>query len=122
MKIVLQLFYELILIALVGFTLAVGSGSLIAGRVGEAVLSYQTESDAQYEDESYNGGYYYYGDTNYFTEVTQEELLSEYEVRISPKLVGEIYILGAAVVLIAILVPSYMIMRLNPKQILLEQN
>ena len=121
-KIVLQLFYELILIALVGFTLAVGSGSLIAGRVGEAVLSYQTESDAQYEDESYNGGYYYYGDTNYFTEVTQEELLSEYEVRISPKLVGEIYILGAAVVLIAILVPSYMIMRLNPKQILLEQN
>ena len=120
-KVVLQLFYELILIALVGFTLAVLSGSLIAGKVGDTVLSYQTESDAQYEDTN-NGGYYYYGDTNYFTEVTQEELLSEYEVRVSPKLIGEIYILGAAVVLIAILIPSYMIMRLNPKQILLEQN
>ncbi len=120
-KIVLQLFLELILIALVGFTLAVASGSLIAGRVGEAVLSYQVDSDAQYAEEG-NPGYYYYGDTNYFTEVTQEELLSEYEVSISPKLVGEIYILGAGVVLIAILIPSVMIMRLNPKQILLEQN
>ena len=30
--------------------------------------------------------------------------------------------LGTGVVLIAIIIPSFMIMRLNPKQILLEQN
>ena len=41
---------------------------------------------------------------------------------VSPALILEIYLLGTAVVLIAIVIPSFMIMRLNPKQILLEQN
>ncbi len=120
-KVVLQLFLELILIALVGFTLAVGSGSLLAGKVGDMVLDYQTTSDAQYEDNSDNG-YYWSSDASYFTEVSQDELLSQYHVSVSPKLIGEIYLLGSAVVLIAIVIPSFMIMRLNPKQILLEQN
>ena len=65
---------------------------------------------------------YWAGDGNYFTEVSQEQLLSEYHVRVSPKLIAEIYILGTGVVLLAIVIPSFMIMRLNPKQILLEQN
>ncbi|MBQ6490207.1 MAG: ABC transporter permease [Solobacterium sp.] len=120
-KVVLQLFLELILIALIGFTLAVGSGSLLAGKVGDMVLDYQTTSDAQYEDNS-DSGYYWSSDANYFTEVSQDELLSQYHVSVSPKLIGEIYLLGSAVVLIAIVIPSFMIMRLNPKQILLEQN
>lgn len=120
-KIILQLFMELIIIALLGFTLAVGSGSLMAERVGEVVLDYQQNTEAQYEDE-YNGGYYYWGDEDYFTQITQDDLLSQYRVTISPGLIGIIYLLGSAVVLVAIVVPSFMIMRLNPKQILLEQN
>ena len=98
-----------------------GSGSLLAGKVGDMVLDYQTTSDAQYEDNSDNG-YYWSSDASYFTEVSQDELLSQYHVSVSPKLIGEIYLLGSAVVLIAIVIPSFMIMRLNPKQILLEQN
>lgn len=121
-KVIVQLFVELFLIALLGFTLAVGSGSLMAGSVGKAVLDYQTASDAQYETQDGMGGYYWFDNTNYFTEVSQEEMLSQYEVRVSPLLILEIYVLGTAVVLIAIMIPSFMIMRLNPKQILLEQN
>lgn len=120
LKVILQLFIELILIALLGFTLAVGSGSLLAGRVGDAVLDYQTAADAEYE--TTDDGYYWYDSTDYFTEVTQDDMLSKYEVSVSPALILEIYILGTAVVLIAIAIPSIMIMRLNPKQILLEQN
>lgn len=122
LKVVLQLFLELILVALIGFTLSVVSGSVLAGKVGDIVLDYQTASDAQYGDINNNGGYYYYGDTNYFTEVSQDEILSQYSVSVSPKLIGEIYLLGSGVVLLAIIIPSFMIMRLNPKQILLEQN
>ncbi len=120
-KVVWQLFVELIIIAVLGFSLAVVSGSLLAGRVGDMVLNYQTESDAQYEtsDDSYT---YWSPSDDYFTDVTQEDLLSQYHVSVSPTLILEIYLLGTAVVLIAIVIPSVMIMRLNPKQILLEQN
>ncbi|MBR2825795.1 MAG: ABC transporter permease [Solobacterium sp.] len=119
-KVILQLFVELILIALLGFTLAVVSGSLMASKVGDMVLDYQTTSDAQYGESEEN--YYYTFGADYFTQVTQDDLLREYHVSVSPLLIGEIYILGTGVVLIAILIPSIMIMRLNPKQILLEQN
>ncbi len=120
-KVILQLFLELIAIAALGFLLAVGSGSLIAGRVGEAVLSYQTASDAQYDTDD-DTIYYWSDSTDYFTEVTQDDLLSQYHVSVSAPLIIEIYVIGAAVVLIAIMIPSFMIMRLNPKQILLETN
>jgi ABC-type antimicrobial peptide transport system permease subunit len=122
MKIVLQMFLELMMIALLGFTLAVGSGSLIAGKVGELVLSYQTTSDAQYGDNNSTTNYYFSESDNYFTQISQDDLLSQYHVSVSPALILEIYLLGTAVVLIAIVIPSFMIMRLNPKQILLEQN
>lgn len=118
-KIVLQLFLELIIVAFIGFTLASISGSLMAGSVGDMVLDFQTSSDAQYETDE---GYSFINSTDYFTSVTQDDLLSEYHVSVSPLLIAEIFILGTGVVLIAIVIPSFMIMRLNPKQILLEQN
>lgn len=121
LKIVLQLFLELIVVAFIGFGLASVSGSLMAGSVGDMVLDFQTSSDAQYADTE-NSGYVFVNSTDYFTSVTQDDLLSEYHVSVSPLLILEIFILGTGVVLIAIVIPSFMIMRLNPKQILLEQN
>ena len=93
----------------------------MAGRVGELVLDYQTTSDQQYESED-DSSYVWTSSTDYFTTVTQDQLLSEYHVSVSPLLILEIFVLGTGVVLIAIVIPSFMIMRLNPKQILLEQN
>ena len=117
-KMVMQLFLELLIIAIIGFTLASISGSLAAGKVGDMVLDFQTNSDAQYED-SDNASMFQQSDS-YFTQVTQEDIFSEYHVSVSPLLIGEIFLLGAGVVLIATVIPSMMIMRLNPKQILLS--
>ena len=123
MKIVAQFFVELTLVALLGFTLAVLSGSLIAKQVGASVLSYQVDTENQYAEENNENMYYdSFYDGNYFTEVTQEEMLSEYEVKISPLIIGEIYVVGLGVVFISILIPSFMIMRFNPKKILMNQN
>lgn len=116
-KVVMQLFTELLIIAVLGFTLAVASGSLLAGQVGDMVLDYQT-SNAE-EEISVNQTYYSPYDQNYFTEITQDQLLSQYHVTISVWLILQIYVLGIGVVFISILIPSAMIMRLNPKQILL---
>ena len=121
LKIVAQLFVELIVLAFIGFGFASISGSLMAGRVGELVLDYQTTSDQKYESDD-EDSYVWTSSTDYFTTVTQDQLLSEYHVSVSPLLIVEIFLLGTGVVLIAIVIPSFMIMRLNPKQILLEQN
>ena len=123
MKIVAQFFTELIVVALIGFTLSIASGSLIAGRVGEAVLDYQVNTENEYTTlDGSDDNYYSVYDNNYFTEVTQEDLLSEYEVRISPMIIAEIYVLGIGVVFVSIVIPSLMIMRFNPKKILMNQN
>lgn len=124
-KIVLQFFVELIIVAVLGFTLAVVSGSLIAGKVGDMVMDYQIATEDKYAEESDDNNYYYGTDlwnTNYFTDITQEEIIEQYEVSISPLIIAEIYILGLGVVFISILIPSAMIMRFNPKKILMSTN
>ncbi len=123
MKIVAQFFVELIIVALIGFTLSVASGSLVAKQVGKMVMDYQVDTESQYGSlDDQNNGTVYWGETNYFTEITQDDLLAEYDVQISPMIIAEIYILGIGVVFISILIPSFMIMRFNPKKILMNQN
>ncbi len=118
-KVVAQFFVELAIIAVIGFTLAVMSGSMIASSVGNAVLDFQVAtSDVEVEDDNN----YYYGETDYFTEVSLEDITKNYEVTISPWIIAQIYVAGLGMVLISILIPSLMIMRFNPKKILLNTN
>ncbi|MEA5026762.1 MAG: ABC transporter permease [Erysipelotrichaceae bacterium] len=114
LKVVAQLFTELAIVAIIGFTISVITGSLMAKSIGQAVLNYQLTNT---ETEDTSNDYYYYDDT-YFTDITQDDMLNEYEVTISPLIIAEIYVLGMGVVLVSILIPSYMIMRFNPKRIL----
>ncbi len=121
-KIISQFFVELALVAILGFSLAVGSGSLIAKRIGYTVLEYQiSESDVQDD-----GGKYYYGysiwDEDYTNDLTIDDLISEYEVSVSAAIILEIYILGLGIVFVSVIIPSFMIMRYNPKKILMNQN
>lgn len=121
MKVVAQFFVELAVVAVIGFTLAVGSGTLIAGKVGEEMLQYQVEfaglEETETEDD-YN--YISNWDENYFTEISLQDMISEYSVDINPLIIGEIYVAGLGIVLISILIPSFMIMRYNPKKILMS--
>lgn len=118
-KIVAQFFVELSIVAILGFSLAVASGSLVAKQIGNKVLDYQvTLSDVQEEKEDDN--MWYVDETNYFSDVTLEDITKNYEVQISPIIIGEIYIAGLGIVLISILIPSFMVMRFNPKRILMS--
>lgn len=123
LKVIMQFFVELAIVAILGFTLAIGSGSLIANKVGSIVLDYQLASsevedgnDYDYRDDNYN-----IWDSNYQTEISMDDMISEYNVNISPVIIAEIYILGLGIVLISIVIPSMMIMRYNPKRILMSQ-
>ncbi len=121
-KIILQFFVELALVAIIGFTLSIASGSLVANQVGSTVLDYQIDSSGLNEDD--DNDYYYESiwDTDYTTDISLDDLVSEYNVSISPLIILEIYIVGLGIVLVSILIPSLMIMRFNPKRILMNQN
>lgn len=123
-KIVAQLFLELAIIAVLGFTLAAISGGLAAKQVGKTVLDYQIASNAddltEEDNNYYVGGWG--GADDYFTDVSLTDMVSNYEVSISPLIIAEIYIAGLGIVFISILIPSFMIMRFNPKRILMNTN
>ena len=118
-KIILQFFVELALVAIIGFSLANVSGSLLANQVGETVWSFQSSYDGIAELDNEDDDYYYNND-NYFTDITYEDVSNNYNVTITPILFGEIYLAGLGIVLIAILIPSLMIMRFSPKKILMS--
>ena len=123
-KVIAQFFVELAIVALIGFTLSIASGSLIASKIGETMLEYQISYDGTGEEDE---GYYWEDDyidvwnTDYSTEITLDDLLAEYSVTVSLLIIGEIYVMGLGIVLVSILIPSMMIMRFNPKKILTNQ-
>ncbi len=117
-----HVFIELALVSIIGLSLSVVSGSIIANKVGQTVLQYQIqESDIESEEE-YNYNYYSIWDNDYSTDVSLDDLIAEYSVQVSPIIIGEIYVLGLGIVFISIIIPSLMIMRFNPKKILMNQN
>ena len=122
LKIVGQFFIELAIVAILGFSLAVASGSVVANKVGQQVLEYQIQESEVNEEDEYEYEYYSIWDSDYTTEITLDDLVGEYNVSVSPLIIGEIYVLGLGIVLISILIPSLMIMRFNPKKILMNQN
>lgn len=119
-KIVMQFFVELAIVAIIGFSVAVVSGSAVAGQVGQKVLEYQVDFSGLTQEEEDDYFYYDAWNTNYFTEVSLEDMVAEYEVTISPVIIGEIYVAGLGIVLVSILIPSLMVMRFNPKRILMS--
>lgn len=123
LKIVLQFFIELAIVALVGFTLAVGTGSLASKKIGNTLLENQIQSSGVREDEDNNFGIDYYSPWNsdYNTQISLDDLVSEYDVSVSPMIIAEIYIVGMGIVMISVIIPSIMIMRFNPKKILMNQ-
>ena len=122
-KIVAQFFTELVLVAVLGFTLSIGTGSLIANKVGQTVLEYQITSSGLNEDEEDND--YYFSaiwNEDYNTEITLEDIVSNYNVSVSPLIILEIYVVGIGIVFVSTIIPMMMIMRFNPKKILMNQN
>ena len=93
-------------------------------KVGQTVLEYQITSSGVNEENDDDNFYNYDSiwNDNYNSDVTLEDLVSNYNVSISPVIIAEIYVVGLAIVLVSILIPSMMIMRFNPKKILMNQN
>lgn len=118
-KIILQLIFEMVIIAVIAFLLSYVSGSIITKRVGESVLEYQiTENSVEEENDYY---YSYYNDFNYFTEISQDDFISEYSVSISFMEMLKLLAIGLGVIIISVVIPGIMITGYNPKKIMMNR-
>ena len=124
-KVVMQLFLELLIIAMVSFAIASVSGSIVSASVGKKVLDFQSSfsNDDKKDDEEENYYYYYdYEENNYFTDISQDDIFEEYKVTVDALLIVKIFVMGIFIVFVSILAPALMILRYNPKQILMSTN
>ncbi|WP_026675602.1 ABC transporter permease [Alkalihalobacterium bogoriense] len=108
-RVIGQIVIEVFVIALIGITLSLFTGNLIASGVSGTLM----QSDTVNQDE-----FYYYGD-DFTSNLTTSDVLNSYEVQLSPTYILMFIIIGLATVLFSTIIPLIYIVRLNPKKILM---
>ncbi|MGX6965566.1 hypothetical protein ACWN6Y_01710 [Vagococcus teuberi] len=103
---------EVMLVALVAMTLSVFSGNLLAKGFSDSLMTIQ--SDHATEDNTI-----IYGSPINDINLTEDDVVSAYEIRLTPSYIVLFYLVGLIVVLLSTIVPLVYIMRLNPKKIMM---
>lgn len=115
-KVMGQIVIEVLLIAIIGITLSLFSGNIIAGSMSEKMLNNQMIADGE-------NGMVYYGGTlqwlGYGADITPEQIMENYKVSIGLSTILMFYGIGLATVLVSTTIPNLYILRLNPKKIMM---
>lgn len=112
LNVVGQIVVEVMLVALVAMTLSVFSGNLLAKGFSDSLMT--TQSDHVTEDNTI-----IYGSPINDINLTEDDVVSAYEIRLTPSYIVVFYLVGLIVVLLSTIVPLVYIMRLNPKKIMM---
>lgn len=110
-RVVGQILIEVMAVAVVGITLSLFSGNLLAQQVSDTMMKADDNQRESYED------YVYY--ENIQTDLTVEDVLDSYEVSLNSSYVLGFYGIGLLTILISTAIPLIYIVRLNPKKILM---
>ncbi|WP_257700399.1 FtsX-like permease family protein [Vagococcus luciliae] len=111
-KIVGQIVVEVVLVALVAMTLSVFSGNLLAKGFSDSLMSTQ-------QNNSIDNNMMMYGNPVVDVGITEDDVMSSYEIALTPSYIALFYLIGLIVVLLSTIVPLVYIMRLNPKKIMM---
>lgn len=111
MNIIVQLFLEMTIIAVLGFTLSIATGNVLSKKVGNTVLDTQMSSKENQITVV---------DDEYFNKITAQDVKDSYEVKIDGVIIVEAYGLGIFVILISTLFPLLMLMKADPKKIMMN--
>ena len=115
-KIFLQIVLELISLTLLGMTLALFVGIKLTDSVSREMLrqSLATPTQANVIEESH-----LLEEIGYRFELTHEEMLANYEIRLDINTILIFYTVGVGTILVSIVFPLFKIVRLSPKKVLL---
>lgn len=110
-RVVGQILIEVMVVAVIGITLSLFSGNLLAGQVSDTMIK------ADDNNSSYDEGMYYGGAIQ--TNLTTDDVLDSYEVNLNSNYILGFYGIGLLTILISTVIPLIYIVRLNPKKILM---
>ncbi len=113
-NILMQHFAEILMIAIIAFTLSFGTSTLVAQRVGDKLLqqaSTEQVTVANLTEESVE------------TDTTKEMVsITSIDVSVSPFHLLCVYAIGTGIILISIFLAAYPVMRIKPKDILTKMS
>lgn len=107
-----QIVTEVVMVALVGLTLSLVSGNMIASNLSSSMMAKSQDNHDPFQD-------YIYVDPNLSNNITQDEVVDAYKVELTPQYIGLFYLIGLGVTIGSTIVPIVYITRLNPKKIMM---
>ena len=117
-KVIAQMMFEVLVIALVAVVLALFVGNILAGGLSETML--RNDMMAATQEEDYWGVWCPLEHLGFgASEITAEEALAAYSVSLDLTTVGLFFASAIGTVVIATIIPMLYIVRLNPKKIML---
>lgn len=125
-----QIITEVMLIGFVAITLSLFSGSIVAGNLSETMLSNQIVAEQESTTQTpegmpvskYSAGFGVTSELDllgYNTNVSEQELVDSYSVKIGLDTVVLFYLAGLGSILVSTMVPIIYVTRLNPKKIMM---
>lgn len=110
-RVVGQILIEVMVVAIIGITLSLFSGNLLAQQVSDTMM------DADDNQNDYYGGYVIYEGME--NNLTTDDVIASYEVSLDSSYILVFYGVGLLTILISTVIPLIYIVRLNPKKILM---
>lgn len=117
-KIVMQIVLEVLLIAIIGVILSLFSGQLLAAQISEAMIQDQLVADI---DLASNEEYLSTRKAmqQYTSDVSPQEVADNYQITFSGRYIGLFLLIYLGTSLVATAMPTWYIVRLQPKQVLM---
>jgi putative ABC transport system permease protein len=118
-KIVGQFILEAVFIAVLAFGLAYPASNAIAAKSGEFIMAQVVDSQNLADNDSQiNNSSFSPGDFDMLSKPSADNAITEINVSVTPDYLIWVYALGTLLTICAVLVSSYTIIRLKPREIL----
>ncbi len=112
-KVVAQTLVEVFVIAFAALSLSVVTGNLTASAISDTLIESQTNQNDQTNEITYVYS------PELTSDATLDDVLEEYEITLSAGYILIMYAIGLGTVLVATIIPTAYIVRLNPKRIMM---
>ena len=113
LKLLSQILVEIMSVAVIALSLSVFTGNILAKELSSSMLTKELDKNVV------DTGYYRGMSGQYIGEVSNEDVLSAYDIKLGGEYIAMIYLIGIGTVFVSTLAPMAYTLRLKPKKILM---
>ncbi|MCL2559662.1 MAG: ABC transporter permease [Turicibacter sp.] len=125
-KIVRQILLEVLVVSLIGMSLAIFTGNILSDQVSQYLLRQELTQDTVWQTGStFIGEWQQFSQLEFFgfgRELTLDELLEFFEIGINTQAIAIFYAVGTLTVVLATIVPVRNVLKLDVKEVLMQAN